>query len=302
MAKKRRGHSGAWRSLAGAAWAATEWLVTGLLHLFYLFVLALLHLASLALGLLVHFLSLAYARLFVKTSAPTASSEKPSARPHVKPQYQPLIVQKSESGLLASFENKILSSQSTIGLVVGARGSGKSALGMRLLENIVAKTDRKVCAMGFSESSIPGWIMCVSSVDEVPNGSFVLVDEGGISFSSRSSMSSANQLLSSLLFISRHKDISVLFITQNSANLELNAIRQADYLLLRKPSLLQRGLERKEIGRIYTKIGEKFGLPSAARWTYIYSDEFTGFVSNALPSFWNAGVSKPLADLRLKSS
>lgn len=154
--------------------------------------------------------------------------------------------------------------------------------------------------MGFGESVLPAWIFCTEDLGSLPNGAFVLVDEGGIVFSSRQSMSGANKLLSSLILIARHKDISVLFISQNSANLEINAIRQADYLLLRKPSLLQMDFERKKIGEIYGRIAAGFEqLPEKGKHsTYVYSDEFEGFVSNPLPSFWSQGTSKSFASFR----
>jgi hypothetical protein len=171
---------------------------------------------------------------------------------------------------------------------------------MRILENLASKSSRKVCAMGFEESALPDWIRTVRSVEEVANGSFVLIDEGGITFSSRASQSPANKILSSLLLVARHKDLSVLFISQNSANLEINTIRQADYLLMRKPSLLQKEFERKKIGQIYDEIsGEFAGLADGGRHsTYIYSDEFRGFVANGLPSFWSQKVSKSFSSFR----
>ena len=216
---------------------------------------------------------------------------------HAGASYQPFSVERKSEGDIAEFESRI-SSQSTIGLILGARGSGKSALGMRILENMAAK-GRKVCAMGFDESSLPSWITSVEKVEEIPNGSFVLVDEGGILFSSRDSQSSGNKLLSSLLLVARHKDLSVLFISQNSANLEINSIRQADYLLMRKPSLLQKEFERKKIGKIYDGV-DFSSLPDGGKHsTYIYSDEFRGFAANGLPSFWSSRASKSFAQLKL---
>jgi hypothetical protein len=261
-------------------WAAWAWLMAGALHAFYLLAKSIFGLAGLI-------FSKAY-----KTGKHAARTKYADAA------YQPFTVQKKSAGDIAEFEKK-LSSGSTIGLILGARGSGKSALGMRILENMAAK-NRKVCAMGFDESALPGWIMPVDSVDEIPNGYFVLVDEGGILFSSRSSQSSGNKLLSSLLLVARHKDLSVLFISQNSANLEINSIRQADYLLMRKPSLLQKEFERKKIGQIYD--GMSFaGLPDDGRYsTYIYSDEFSGFVANELPGFWSNKASKSFAQFKLK--
>lgn len=239
-------------------------------------------------------------RMARKAGDGAAANAAQSRRPHNLPSEMPLTLQKHESGKLGDFEERLYSSKSTIGIVLGARGSGKSALGMRLLENAAARTGRQVCAMGFDALSLPSYITCVNAVEEVPNNAFVLVDEGGILFSSRESMSAANKILSSLLLIARHKDLSVLFISQNSANLELNAIRQADFLLLRKPSLLQQEFERKKIGKIYEEVAPGFvALAGQGKYsTYVYSDEFRGFVSNGLPTFWSAKASKMFADFK----
>ncbi len=212
------------------------------------------------------------------------------SKPQSGASYAPFVEEKKISGELHDFEQELETSKSLIGIIIGSRGIGKSAMGLRILENVRAK-GHKVAAMGFSESALPAWIEPVESLDEVKNGTFLLVDEGGILFSARSSFSNPNKLLSELLFISRHKDLSVLFISQNSANLEINTLRQADYLLLRQPSLLQKEFERKIIQKIYDKNeGEfkKFGKHA----TLAYSNWYNGFVSNELPSFWSDAASK----------
>ncbi len=167
---------------------------------------------------------------------------------------------------------------------------------MRLLENITANTTKHAYAMGFSSTSLPIWIQPITTTDEITNNSIIIIDESGISFSSRSSMSSSSKLLSALLLIARHKDVSVIFITQNSANLEINAIRQADYLLLKPSSLLQKDFERKKIQDIYLQAQSNFDqFKSHIGLTYIYADSYRGFVTNTLPSFWSENVSKSFA-------
>lgn len=208
----------------------------------------------------------------------------------------------AKAGDFAEFERYLLDSKSTIGIILGARGTGKSALGMRILENVHAKKGRKVAAMGFQKESLPKWIKCVEKLDEIANDSFVLVDEGGIVFSAREALSDANKILSELLLISRHKDLSVLFISQNSANLDINALRQADYLLLRKSSLLQKDFERKKIQQVYLEakpLFDRFGKEKQ-KITYVYSDEFRGIISNELPSFWGEKVSKGFSGFKPK--
>ena len=273
MARKKKG------GIARLLWNFLVFLATSFLHIFYLLTLLAIK---------------AGAFLLPRLAASAKKQRERAAQPKSDASFSPLVLQEALSGDLAQFESRILSSKSTVGIALGARGSGKSALGMRMLENVSAKTGRKVCAMGFNQSALPEWIIPVEEVPQIQNGAFVLVDEGGITFSSRSSMSSANKILSSLLLVARHKDVSAIFISQNSANLEVNAIRQADYLLLRKPSMLQKDFERKIIAKIYDEAGKDFeSLPQGGRYsTYIYSDEFRGFVLNELPSFWSEQASK----------
>ncbi len=207
--------------------------------------------------------------------------------------YSKFKILKTSSGNYSSWENKVFNADSTIGIILGARGSGKSAFGMRVLENLHTKSKRPLYALGFQHESLPAWINVVNSIEELPKDCFVLIDEGGILFSSRAAMSKPNKLLSDLLLISRHKSISILFISQNSSNLEINALRQADYLVLKPSSLLQKEFERKIIQNLYEKTQsqfEKFNQDQGL--AYIHSSEFEGYVSNPLPSFWSGKLSK----------
>ncbi|HIH25461.1 hypothetical protein J4476_02255 [Candidatus Woesearchaeota archaeon] len=210
-----------------------------------------------------------------------------------KPMHENFKEIKTIKGDYQEFENKILDSSSTIGIILGARGTGKSALGMKLLENLKAETGKEVYAMGFNSKDMPNWINIVDSIDDAENNSILLVDESGIQFSSRESMSNSNKLLSQILFIARHKDLSIIFISQNSSNIEINTIRQADYIALKPSSLLQKDFERKKIKEIYEEVEKEFEKYKEDKGlTYIYSHNYKGFVSNPLPSFWNIKVSK----------
>lgn len=219
---------------------------------------------------------------------------------YVEPKYTSLALIKTDEGELKSWENLFFERESTIGIVVGARGSGKSALGIKLAENLYAKKKRECYALGFKAESMPSWIHVVETVEEIPEGAFVLIDEGGILFSSRRAMTNANQLMSELLFISRHKNLSILFIAQNSSNLDVNIIRQADYIALKPSSLLQKDFERKIIKDIYSSVADEFAeLKDKKGLTYLYSEVFRGFVTNALPSFWNTDISKAFKGKRM---
>ncbi|MBU2104206.1 MAG: hypothetical protein KKF67_00310 [Nanoarchaeota archaeon] len=209
------------------------------------------------------------------------------------PKYNDLNVLEVISGDYNGWLEKVYESDSQIGIILGARGSGKTAFGIKFLENFYAKQKKKCFAIGFNEDELPSWIKGISDISELENNSFILIDEGGILFNSRSSMSNANKMLSQLIMIARHKNLSILFISQNSSNLEVNVLRQADYLILKPSSLLQEEFERKIIKKIYSEIGESFKKFEEDKGvTHIYSGNFKGFVSNPLPSFWKENLSK----------
>lgn len=207
--------------------------------------------------------------------------------------YVPFKTIDSLKGNFKNFESFVANNPSTIGIILGARGTGKSAIGMKMLENLHVLSKKNFYAMGFKQEDLPDYIDVVEDINQIKTDSFVLIDEGGILFSSRKSFSDANKLLSELLLIARHNDLSILFISQNSANLEINAIRQADYLVLKPSSLLQRDFERKKIKDIYDEASDKFQkYKNVKGLTYVYSDQFKGFVTNPLPTFWSQKVSK----------
>jgi arsenate reductase-like glutaredoxin family protein len=237
--------------------------------------------------------------LFIKRWRSNYKNNKDRPRQGAQVKFFHLI--KTYKGNLKHFQKVLFTNKSTIGLILGARGTGKTALGMRLLENFKAETKKKIYALGFSKEALPEWITSIKGIEEIENGSVILMDEGGIEFSSRNAMSNVNKILSELLLISRHKDVSVIFITQNSSNLEINVIRQADYLLLKPSSLLQRDFERSKIKEIYEEVEEDFKkLKNEKGLTYIYSEDYRGFVSNTLPSFWGEKVSKGYAHKKSK--
>ncbi len=217
-------------------------------------------------------------------------------RPKQNPIYESFEVLKTFKGNYKDFEEYI-DSQNTIGIILGAKGKGKSVIGMKLLENL--KQSRNKSAIGFPKLYLPLWITHIEDIKEIQNNSHLLIDESGINFNSRESMSNINKLFSKILFISRHKSLSITFVIQNSSNIDVNAIRQADYLILKPSALLQKDFERKKIQEIYNNVQEHFDeYKNDKKIAYIYSDQFIGFVKNKLPSFWSDELSKSFAGFK----
>ncbi len=187
-----------------------------------------------------------------------------------------------------------LKRSSLIILIIGKRGSGKSALGFKLLETIAGK--RKAYYLG--KAKLPWWIQQADSIEEIKNNSLVLVDEASLAFSAREPMSKPNKYLSKIMAIARHKDLTLIIITQNSAMLDLNVLRLADTLLLKEPSLLQAAFERKAINNLFRKVEEAFHKIKAKDkkpFVYVIDDVFEGIISFSLPEFWSEKISKSYA-------
>jgi hypothetical protein len=73
----------------------------------------------------------------------------------------------------------------------------------------------------------------------------------------------------------------------------VNILRQADFLVLKPSSLLQKDFERKIIQKMYENTNAQFEKHKKVRGiTYIFSGDFKGFVANPLPSFWGQSISK----------
>lgn len=212
---------------------------------------------------------------------------------HVTPLFEPLQVLDAISGDY-NMSEKRLHDDSLIALIFGKRGSGKSALGFRLLENIHHKARRKCFALGVNQSSMPKWISPIEKIDDAPQNSAVLVDEGAISFNARESMSKANKGLAQILAIARHKNLTVLFITQNTGMIDRNVLKLSDMLLVKQGSLLQLEMERPEIRKFYEKAESSFKKLDGDKRQFVYliDSDFEGALSHSLPSFWTESLSK----------
>jgi len=99
-------------------------------------------------------------------------------------------------------------------LILGKPGSGKSALGYRLLELLRYVAD--IYVVGFPEqarSLLPECIGIVPSLEDLPNKCIALVDEAYLAYHSRGSMTAKSKAMSQALNLSRQKEQTIIFIT-----------------------------------------------------------------------------------------
>jgi len=197
-------------------------------------------------------------------------------------------------------------------LILGARGSGKTALAHKLAEIYHENTDRKVYVFGFPQDKahlLPEWMNLLNDID-LPQHSVVLVHEAHMSFHARRSMQDTNVLMDTLITISRHRDCTIIFETQQSFRLDKNIVAEADAIIIRYPSLLQERFERPFIKEFFTVASRFFNKyvkvmhvddgiykkpdkDKILRVAYVFSKNYMGPLRDiTLPKHWSEELSR----------
>jgi len=183
-------------------------------------------------------------------------------------------------------------------IVLGRRGSGKTAFAFKTAEYVSAAFGKPVYAVGFPEGKadlLPRWITTAGNPESCEENSFLVIDEAGIQYVAYNFNKPENLVLSQLMQIVRHKGQSIIYTTQNGASVDKNIIRQADSIIFKKPGLMQKKADRPELRKMAEDADLFFSgyqngeLNSVA---YIQDDYFCGGIRASLPSFWSEKLSK----------
>jgi len=192
-------------------------------------------------------------------------------------------------------------------VVLGARGSGKTATSLWLAEMVNKHYSRPVCVYR------PPVKLPFKSVNKIKDlehyiGYFAIVDEGALSLNARESMSFRNRAMGKLFAITRHKDLTAVFITQVSALIDINVLRYADVIITKRPSRFQSKFERPQLRDYLEAIRQeinaystKYGIDYRAL-AYVDSDYYEGLVRVGLPSFWSEEVSKAFSSTSITAA
>ena len=186
-----------------------------------------------------------------------------------------------------------LAEQSQILLIVGSRGSGKTATALFIAERVHFKYPRKkIYLINYpSPQLLPDWIHHEKNTENVPNNSLLIIDEAALEFGARQSMSAKSKDLAGLLPILRHKDQSSIFITQNTGLSDVNLVRLVDSILIKKPSLLQVKTERSAMKQLLESAQNAL-IGKDRSHAYLIADEQETLIQTPLPGFWTTRISK----------
>ena len=129
-----------------------------------------------------------------------------------------------------------ISGKSKLIYIVGARGSGKTATAFYIAEYVHYETNRPIyyIAPSVNQKVLPQWIKFITSIGDAPNGCLAMVDETAIQYNAREFMKESHRDLTKLLVIARHKEMSIIFLTQHTALSDKNLTRLRDIIIWKK--------------------------------------------------------------------
>lgn len=191
-----------------------------------------------------------------------------------------------------------------VAMILGKRGSGKSALGYYLLEILHGR--QKAYVVGFPEEDrnlLPDWCKIIPRLEEAPNKAVILVDEAYAFYQSRESYTSSAKSLLPILGMSRKKKQTLIFIAHESRQVDINVIGHVDVLVAKQPSLFQKKLDRPAIRDIIEEAKVLFASlkgKDMKRCSYVISDPaaFEGVMQNPIASFWNETMSDVFVEVK----
>ena len=188
-------------------------------------------------------------------------------------------------------------------LIIGNRGSGKSALSYKILEYM--RWQGKIYVVGLPEKArkiLPDWIGSIPALEDAPPDSIILIDESYLSLHARSSSSQHARDISNLINLSRQRGQTLIFVSQEARQIDKNIASSANAVIIKNPGILQIDFERVQFRKLLAEATKMFAAidKDKNKWSYVYAPEasFAGMMENSLPSFWTPSLSKAYADAK----
>ena len=80
------------------------------------------------------------------------------------------------------------------------------------------------------------------SFEDLPRGSVAVIDEAYLQFHSRESMAEQGRAISGLVNLSRQRDQTLIFVTQEARQIDRNIASSANVVVFKQPGMLQFGV------------------------------------------------------------
>ena len=188
---------------------------------------------------------------------------------------------------------------STVNLIIGYKGRGKSGLAYYLMETIAPKYNLLPLVVNFpreKQSLLPANYVVKDLEDALSTEkAMILVDEGTTQLPAGGKLEDFIKGASSL---SRQRDQIIVFVFHTSRDVGSRILRGLDTVMIKEPSRrqIEQGAKDKWFRALLEKAKQELQAQPGKRykWTYVESEEpdFQGVLSNPLPSFWSEDLSK----------
>jgi len=198
---------------------------------------------------------------------------------------------------------------STVNLIVGYKGMGKSGLAYYLLESIAPKYNLLPIVVNFpreKQALLPQNYIIAELEDALTTeNAMILVDEGTTQLPAGGKLEEFIKACSSL---SRQKDQIFLFIFHASRDVGSRILRGTDVLMIKEPSKrqIEQGSKDKWFRELLVKAKREIRAQKSERRALTYVDseepEFSGIMNNTLPKFWSEDLSKAWRGVTLARS
>ncbi len=194
-------------------------------------------------------------------------------------------------------------------VILGSKGYGKSALGHALLEYLHSVTGRQAVLFApiKRKNILPQWLQIVDDWNIIPDSSVVLVDEAALVLNSRNPTAKANKSFTEINAISRQKGLALIFVSQSSRSLDINALMAGQVEVIFKNPPTFAGINERAEVRNMSKTAKKLLSKVEQAKLKEYSIVFTSgdevmLMRNGLASYWSEDVSCLYRDVQVGTS
>ena len=184
-------------------------------------------------------------------------------------------------------------------LILGHRGSGKTALACRLQELLRdVAPPYGVGLPPMASRLLPEWYGLSDNFTDIPANAIIYVPESYRLFHARSTQTAQGRAIGELVNLSRHRRHTLIFDVQNPAHLDRNIISETDVVMLKEPGPLSAGFERPQLRTLMNASRAAFASVGAFRrkrvvWVVAPREGITGqLMENILPTFWTSSLSR----------
>jgi len=195
----------------------------------------------------------------------------------------------------------------TVSLILGSKGAGKSGLGYLLLDKLSKSHSLLPIAVNLPREKqylLPNHYT-IKTLEELKHtqDAIALIDEGTTMMPA--GQRKLEEMVKSFVALSRQRHQIIIFIFHASSDVGSRILRGVDAILLKEPSLrqIQYGSKDAFCRALLTEAKERFKSladmgEDTRKYTYVDCEKppYRGMVKNELPEYWTEELSEAWAD------